>query len=174
MKRIYDFSSFSRINEADEATGATGAAGATGATPGTGEVKDNKDAPWYSYLEAIINGVVSESYMPMVQLAAQGSYKNTIADLESVEKAETLEDQKTALEKILANASGAINSKDIGYDKLKEISEGYKKAGEKYISALPVLKEKSQTDGKEIRNSISALVELIVKKMKENKPSDKS
>ena len=110
----------------------------------------------------------------MVQLAAEKPYGNVIADLESVQNAGTLEDQKTALEKILSNATGAITSKDIGYDKLKEISEEYKKAGEKYISALPVLKEKSKTDGKEIRNSISSLVSLIVKKMKENKASDKS
>jgi hypothetical protein len=169
MKRIYDFSSFSSINEDNPpgATGATGAApaGGTGAEEKT--PKSYKEEKWYSYLEAIVNGVVSESYMPMVQLATGYDID---PDFASINAAKTLEEKATAFEKILSNAAGALDPKDIGYEELKKISQEYLNVGKKYITALPVLKEKSGTKGNEISDSINSLMDLLMKKIKENKP----
>jgi hypothetical protein len=160
MKRIYDFSSFNRIYE--EVT-----PGATGEAP-----KSYKEEKWYSYLEAIVNGIMSEAYVRTVQLAPSGSYKNTAADFNSVKAAKTLEEKISAFEKILSNAVGSLDPKDIGYEELKKISQEYLNVGKKYITALPVLKEKSGTKGNEISDATNEVMDLLLKKLQENKPKD--
>ena len=172
MKRIYDFSSFSSINEADPAPGATGAApaGGTGAEEKT--PKSYKEEKWYSYLEAIVNGIMSEAYVRTVQLAPPGSYKNIASDFDSVKAAKTIEEKIPAFEKALSNAVGSLDPKDIGYEDLKKISQEYLNVGKKYITALPVLKEKSGTKGNEISDATNEVMDLLLKKLQENKPKD--
>jgi hypothetical protein len=161
MKRIYDFSSFSVINEDVPA-------GATGGTEKT--AKSYKGEKWYSYLEAIVNGIMSESYVPIVQLGP-GKYDSK-PDFESIKPAKTIEEKITAFEKILSNAVGSLDPKDIGYEELKKISQEYLNVGKKYITALPVLKEKSGTKGNEISDATNEVMDLLLKKLQENKPKD--
>lgn len=143
MEKIFNFSSFSALYE--DVTGATAAT----------------DAEWYPYLSAIVTGIISEAYMPLIQLAPSGAYKNMDSDFKSINDAKTLEDKIPVFEKILTNASGVLSSKDPGYKELKKISEEYMNVGKKYISALPVLKEKSGTKGDEISNAIPGLMKSL-------------
>lgn len=166
MEKIFNFSDFSALYEYN--TGATGATGATGEAEKKPKSYNGED--WYPYLETIVTGIITENYAPIVHLAPPNSYK-IASDFDSVKSAKTLKEKEAAFEKILSNAAGALNSKELGYEEAKKIVEEYIKVGKKYISALPVLKEKSETKEEEISDAINPLMELLVKNFGENKPS---